>query len=379
MSAGTNAERVLLLSSVHVRFVGRGEHVDLVHVGLEVLGEALEEHLAGLARELHVDAGILGLERVADHLGRVLRVVAGPPGDRALFLGRVVELRDVGVGQLVLAPRHASAGCRRAGRPPARRPSGTNVPRVVMTLDLLRMPRRRPRRRAARGVGRRARSGVTAHPSATTRVSAGRPHGGQQVALGHAHRDVVVLALVAERAGHPAARRLDRLASRPGSRAGREARPASRRRPSGGRARGRTALRPAAQRRVPAPASSSRATNSSNSSAVPATVRAAAAAPGRGTRRATSAGTTARARRWARRAPRNGASAAIVPPPRRAPRQHPALRKVRPQQNGREPSPRAPTPERNRRDQDALAAPRRRPRNNGERIDEEARIRRCAP
>ena len=178
-------------------------------------------------------------------------------------------------------------------------------------------------------------------PSATTSVVvAGGANGGEQIALRHPHRD--------RRSARPRSRtsppsrstttrspmRRDR-----GSRAARARRPASRRTPSGGSGRARRrACSSGCSAGDQRPASSSRATNSSNSNACAATARAA------------SVGTSARnsSRSVSRHdgssptigTPRAayGASAAIVrSASARAASSNPAPRYVRPQHSGRAP------------------------------------------
>ena len=180
-------------------------------------------------------------------------------------------------------------------------------------------------------------------PSATISVSASASRTArQQRQLGHLHRDVVVLGLVAEAAGHAAAARLDRLDLRARARASapsRTARHRAERLLVAVAVQQRFLLRQRLQRRARAgPPSFSRARNSSNRQRVSAS--SAAASPGQHRQEFVAQREQARRLepddRHAARDVRRSASSM-----RRASRfassTRPAARKVRPQHSGRAP------------------------------------------
>ena len=88
-------QHVLVFPVDEVRGVRRVDHVDRVHVGGIFLADALQQALGAGALHLAGDAGIFGLERLADLFGQ-LQVDRGVPDHLAFLLGRLDQRRRDG-------------------------------------------------------------------------------------------------------------------------------------------------------------------------------------------------------------------------------------------------------------------------------------------
>ena len=104
-------EQLALLQVDVVARVGRGEHVAVGGAGLQVLVQALERDLRRGAHHVDLHAGIALGEGAAHGFGVFRGQEHDVPGELALFLGGLVQGREVGGRRGLLG-----AGPRRGGR-----------------------------------------------------------------------------------------------------------------------------------------------------------------------------------------------------------------------------------------------------------------------